>query len=93
MRDRVKDCYSPAMGRTAEDPVRMIKLAFLQFHYNLSAREVIAAAQVTVAFRYVLDLSLESRLPVPSVLTPCRTRLGAQRQQALFDQMVTQARA
>ena len=91
-RDLVKDCYSPAMGRTAEDPVRMIKLAFLQFHYNLSDREVIAAAQVNVAFRYFLDLSLESRLPVPSLLTQFRTRLGAQRHQALFDQMVTQAR-
>ena len=92
LRDRVKDCYSPAMGRTAEDPVRMIKLAFLPFHDHLSDREVIAAAQVNVAFRYFLDLSLESRVPVPSLLTQFRTRLGAQRHQALFDQMVTQAR-
>jgi len=88
----VTDCYSPTMGRTAEDPVRLMKLAFLQFHYNLSDREVMAAAQVNVAFRYFLDLSLESRLPVPSLLTQFRTRLGAQRYQALFDQLVTQAR-
>jgi hypothetical protein len=81
------------MGRTAEDPVRMITLAFLQCHDHLSAREVIAAAQGKVALRYVLDLSLESRLPGPSVLTQLRTRLGAQRHQALVDQMVTQARA
>ena len=66
LRDRVQDCYSPAMGRTAEDPVRMIKLAFLQFHYNLSDREVIAAAQVNVAFRYFLDLSLEIVCPCPA---------------------------
>jgi transposase len=92
-RDLVKDCYSPAMGRTADDPVRLIKLAFLQFHYNLSDREVIAAAQVHVALRYFLDLSLESRLPVPSVLTQFRTRVGVARYQALFDQVVTQARA
>ena len=92
-RDLVKDCYSPAMGRTAEDPVRVMKLMFLQFHYNLSDREVIAAAQVNVAFRYFLDLSLASRLPVPSVLAQCRTRLGAPRHQARFDQVVTQARA
>ena len=91
-RDVVTDCYSPTMGRTAEDPVRMIKLGFLQFHYNLSDREVIAAAQVNVAFRDFLDLSLESRLPVPSLLTQFRTRLGEQRYQALFDQLVTQAR-
>ena len=91
-RDLVKDCYSPAMGRTAEDPVRMLKLGFLQFHYRLSDREVIAAAQVNVAFRFFLDLSLESRLPVPSLLTQFRTRLGVERYQALFDHVVTQAR-
>ena len=92
LRALVTDCYSPAMGRTAEDPVRLIKLAFLQFHSTLSDREGIAAAQVNVAFRSFLDLSLESRLPVPSLLTQFRTRLGVQRHQALFDQLVTQAR-
>src|SRR5712691_3481214 len=91
-RDLVQDCYSSAMGRTAEDPVRMIKLGFLHFHYRLSDREVIAAAQVNVAFRFFLDLALESRLPVPSLLTQFRTRLGVERYQALFDQVVTQAR-
>lgn len=91
-RDLVKDCYSPAMGRTAEDPVRMLKLELLQFHYTLSDREVIAAAQVNVAFRFFLDLSLDSRLPVPSLLSQFRTRLGVERHQALFDQLVTQAR-
>ena len=88
----VTDCYSPAMGRTAEDPVRMIKLAFLQFHDNLSDREVMATAQVNVAFRFFLDLALESRVPVPSLLAQFRTRLGVARYQALFDQVVTQAR-
>src|SRR2546426_12043926 len=63
LRDLVQDCSSPAMGRTAEDPVRMIKLAFLPFHYRLSDREVIATAQVKVAFRFFVALSLESRLP------------------------------
>jgi transposase len=92
-RDLVKDCDSPAMGRTAEDPVRVMKLTFLQFHDNLSDREVMAAAQVNVAFRYVLDRSLTSRLPVPSVRSQFRTRWGVARDQALFDQVVTHARA
>jgi transposase len=89
----VADCYSPTLGRSAEDPVRLIKLEFLQFHYTLSDRDVIATAQVNVAFRFFLDLSLESRLPVPSLLSQFRTRLGVDRHQALFDQVVTQARA
>ena len=92
VRDLVKDGYSAAMGRTAEDPVRLIKLEFLQFHYNLSDREVIAEVQVNVACRLFLDLSLESRLPVPSLLSQFRPRLGRERHQGLFDQVVTQAR-
>ena len=88
----VTDRDSPAMGRTAEDPVRMIKLAFLPFHDHLSDREVMAAAQVNVAFRFFLDLALESHLPVPSWLVQCRTRLGVERHQALLDQLVTPAR-
>lgn len=91
-RDLVKDCYSPTMGRGAEDPVRLIKLEFLQFHYTLSDREVIAEAQVNVAFRWFLDLSLDSRLPVASLLSQFRTRLGFERHQALFDYVVGQAR-
>lgn len=92
-REQVKDCYSPTMGRGAEDPVCLIKLSFLQFHYTLSDREVIAQAQVNVAFRFFLDLSLDSDLPVPSLLSQFRTRLGVERFEALFDQLVGQARA
>lgn len=86
------DCYSPRMGRTAEDPVRLLKLCFLQFHYQLSDREVIATAQVNVAFRFFLDLSLDSPLPVPSLLTQFRTRLGVERFGQVFDEVLRQAR-
>ena len=92
LREKVKNCYSPNMGRPAEDPVIMIKLEFLQFQYNLSDREIITQAQVNIAFRYFLDLSLDSQLPVPSVLAQFRTRLGVERHQALFDDVVAQAR-
>ena len=93
VRDLVTDCYRPAMGRTAEAPVRVMKRTCLPVHYTLSDREVMAAAQVNVAFRYVLALSLTSRLPVPSVRSQWRTRWGVARDQALFDQVVTPARA
>ena len=39
--------YSPDMGRTAEDPVRMLKLEYLRYHHNLSDREVIACGSRT----------------------------------------------
>lgn len=93
LREIVKDCYSANMGRGAEDPVIMIKLCYLQYHYNLSDREVIAEAGVNVAYRYFLDLSLDSPLPVPSLISQFRTRLGEERFKKLFDAVVGQARA
>lgn len=93
VRSLVKDCYSARMGRGAEDPVRLMKLCFLQHHYRLSDREVIAQAQVNVAYRWFLNLSIESALPVPSLLSQFRTRLGVDRYEALFDEILRQARA
>jgi transposase len=93
VRAEVQDCYSESMGRSAIDPVLMFKLEYLQHHYRLSDREVIVEAQVNVAYRYFLDLALSSALPVASLLSQFRTRLGAERHQGLFDQIVSQARA
>ena len=92
-RDRLTDGSRPALGRTAEDPGRLIQRAWWPFHEHLAARDVMAAAQVKVALRSWRDLSLASRVPVPSVRAQGRTRLGAQRHQARFDQVVTHARA
>ncbi len=90
-REIVRDAYSPNLGRPAEDPVLLLKLEFLECYYNLSDREVIAEAQVNIAFRYFLDLSLKSPLPSPALLSQFRTRLGEERHQAIFDEIVRQA--
>ena len=92
VREKVRDSYSETMGRTAMDPVLMFKLEYLQHHYGLSDREVIVEAQVNVAYRYFLDLSLDSCLPSASLLSQFRTRLGAERHQSLFDGIVAQGR-
>jgi transposase len=86
-------CYSPTDGRPADDPVVLLKVGFLQTHYNLSDREVLAQAQVNVAFRYFLNLALTDTLPHPSLLTVFRARLGASLYQQIFDGVVGQARA
>jgi transposase len=91
-RERVRDAYSPTMGRPAEDPVLLIKLCFLEIHYGLSDREVIAQAQVNTAFRYFLDLSLNDSLPDPSLLSQFRARLGEERFQVIFQEVIRQAR-
>jgi transposase len=86
-------CYHASDGRPAEDPVVLLKVGFLQTHYNLSDREVLAAAQVNVAFRYFLTLALTDTLPHPSLLTVFRARLSASLYQQIFDGVVGQARA
>jgi transposase len=86
-------CYHPSDGRPANDPVVLLKIGFLQTHYNLSDREVLAQAQVNVAFRYFLNLALTDTLPHPSLLTVFRARLGAGLYQQIFDGVVGQARA
>jgi transposase len=90
--ERVKGRYHPRMGRPAEDPVRMIKLGFLQFLYNLSDREVLKQAQVNVAFRYFLNLSMVSPLPTVGLLSQFRTRLCEEGYRELFEELIAQAR-
>jgi transposase len=93
LRALVADWYAAGMGAPAEDPVRMLKLRLLQFQYDLSESQVLRQAQVNVAFRFFLDLSVESPLPVPSLLSQFRTRLGEERFTRVFNEIVRQARA
>jgi transposase len=92
VRALVAECYAVGMGAPAEDPVRLMKLSLLQFHYDLSDSQVIRQAQVNVAFRFFLDVSVESALPVPSLLSQFRTRLGSERCTRVFNEIVRQAR-
>ena len=92
-RSLVADCYSPDQGRGANDPVCLLKFLLLQFHYGLSDENVVRQSQVNLAFRFFLDLSAQSRLPEPSLLSQFRTRLGAQRFAKIFQEIVRQARA
>jgi hypothetical protein len=70
----------------------LLKLEFLEYHYNLSDREVVGQAQYNMAFRYFLGLSLHSPLPHHTLLTVFRERLGEERHQKLFDRIVAQGR-
>ena len=93
LRALVADCYAPGIGAPAEDPARLLKLSLLQFQYDLSDSQVLRQAQVNVAFRFFLDLSMESALPVPSLLSQFRTRLGEERFTRVFNEILRQARA
>jgi transposase len=65
-------CYYATDGRPDDDTLVLLKVGFLQTHYNLSDREVLAAIQVNVAFRYFLNLALSDTLLHPSLLTVFR---------------------
>lgn len=84
--------YSPDQGRPAEDPVRMLKLEFLQYHDRLSDRQVVGRAGTDVAYRYFLGLTLKDELPDYSSLCIFRGRLGVAGHRAIFDEVVAQAR-
>jgi transposase len=84
--------YDPDRGRPACEPVLLLKLEFLQYHYNLSDRQVLDQAHYNMAFRLFLHLGLDSDLPDPSLLSHFRRRLGPDQHQKLFDEVVRQAR-
>jgi transposase len=85
-------CYDPTQGRPALEPVLLLKMEFLQFHYNLSDRQVVEQSHYNMAFRYFLGLSLRSPLPHHTSFTKFRERLGAETHQQVFDDIVAQAR-
>jgi transposase len=91
-RPHLAPAYDPDRGRPACEPLLLLKLEFLQYHYNLSDRQVLDQAHYNMAFRLFLGLSLDSDLPDPSLLSYFRRRLGVDRHQAVFDDVVGQAR-
>jgi transposase len=92
LRPILAKCYPSTTGRPAVEPVLLLKLEFLEYHYNLSDRDVIKEAQVNVAFRFFLDLSLYSELPHHTLLTYFRERLGPEQHRRVFDAVVSRGR-
>jgi len=91
-REPVEAYYSPHLGQPAFDPLRMLKLEYLRYHYHLSDRQVIERAETDFSFRYFLHIGLRGRLPDPSSLTRFRGRLKAEGFRAIFDRLVGIAR-
>jgi transposase len=92
LRPLLADVYSNDQGRPAIEPLLLLKLEFLQYQYNLSDRQVIEQSRGNMAYRHFLDLSLHGSLPHHTLLTYFRQRLGIQRHQQVFDDVVGQAR-
>jgi transposase len=79
-------------GRPPLDSVFMLKLEILARQYRLSDREVIAGSRFNIAYRLFLGISLKSSLPHHTLFTYFRQRLGPERLQQVFDNLIGQAR-
>ena len=91
-RPRLVEAYSPNMGRPALDPIFMLKVLFLCFHYKLSDRQVMERTKTDVAFRWFLDLGMRESVPHHTEGTYFRQRIGVERFQAIFHDLVGLAR-
>jgi transposase len=91
-RPRLAETYSLTMGRPAIEPVRMLKIMFLRFHYKLSDRQVCIRTVTDMAFRWFLGLAKEDKVPNHTEGTYFRQRIGAERFVAVFQDLLTQAR-
>jgi transposase len=90
-RPTLEQGYSATMGRTGIDVIRMLKFAFLSYHYRLSDRQVIARTRTDAAFRWFLGLSTTDDLPDPSDASYFRQR-HAERLPQTFQELLGIAR-
>lgn len=91
-RPRLIASYDPDFGRPAIDPVRMLKILFLRFHYHLSDRQVIERTVTDMAFRWFLALGVRAEVPNHTNGTHFRHRIGVESFQQVFQDLVRQAR-
>ena len=90
--DLVSDCYCPDNGRPSWDPLVLFKVVFLQFLYDLSDREIEERVNLHLADKWFAGLGPEERAPDHSTLCRFRSRLGPEKFQQIFNQIVLQAR-
>lgn len=89
-----KDCY-PNFGKVGNrpyEPVMLFKMLFLSFLYNISDREIEEQVNLNLAFKWFVGLPVDSLPPDHSTFTYFRERLGPQKFEEIFNQIVKQAR-
>lgn len=92
LRQTLETFYCRDRGQPAIDPVRMLKLEFLRYWYNLSDDQVMQRCKTDLAFRYLLQVGYTFRPPHSSSLCYFRARLGVEGFRRVFDDLVGQAR-
>src|SRR4030042_1259758 len=87
----LRDRYSPATGRPAEDPEFMLRLCLLQYLYGDSDRQVVENARLNLAFKYFLGLAVDAEVPDYTTISYFRAhRVGEEKFQLVLEQIVRQ---
>jgi transposase, IS5 family len=90
--DLCQDLYDAPTGRPAWSPEKLFKVAFLQFCYDISDRRVEEELAFSLIFRYFVGLEADAEPPDHTTICRFRSKLGVERFQAIFNQIVTLAR-
>ncbi len=85
--DELVDKYSPDMGRTAIDPIRMFKCLILKVLSDLSDKDLMEEVKVNMAYKFFLDMAPED-MPMDAS-TLCYFRRQRLRDKQLMDKLLS----
>lgn len=88
----VKDLYCPDFGRPAIEPVKLFKIAFLEYLYNISDVRIMREVQVNMAYKWFVGYQADEQVPDDSTLVVFRKRLGEKKFKQIFDRIVEKAK-
>ena len=90
-----RDAYENlgAPGNRPYEPALLFKILFLSFLYDISAREMEEQINDRLSFKWFLNLAVNDPAPDHSTLTCFVERIGADKFEAIFNQIVEQAKA
>jgi IS5 family transposase len=82
-----------SVGNRPYEPAMLFKILFLSFLYDISAREMEEQINDRLSFKWFLNLAVNDPAPDHSTLTYFVERLGVDKFEAIFNQVVAQAKA
>ena len=82
-----------SVGNRPYEPEMLFKILFLSFLYDISAREIEEQINDRLSFKWFLNLAVTDAAPDHSTLTYFVERVGVERFETIFNQIVEQAKA
>jgi IS5 family transposase len=91
--EETRDLYEEAMGRPSWPPEVLFRMLFLEYYSNLSDVQVSEQCVYNFLYRWFAGLKVGEATPDDTTLVVFRKRLGQERVERLFNQMIKQAKA